>query len=52
MCTIMYVSTTKLFKLSPWFDLDLFYAKVNLVTWAFEWEKAKIIIFFLTLLQP
>ena len=31
-CSIMYVSTTKVFKLSPWFDLDPFYAKVNLVT--------------------
>ena len=30
-CSIMYGSITKMFKLSPWFDLGTFYAKVNLV---------------------
>ena len=35
----------KLFKLSPWFNLDSFYAKAYLVTQAFEWEKVKIIYF-------
>ena len=40
---------SKLFKLSPWFDLDPFYAKINLVTEAFEWEKVKIIYFLETI---
>ena len=39
----------KLFKLSPWFDLDPFYAKVSLVTMALEWEKVKIIYFLETI---
>ena len=39
----------QLYKLSPWFDLDLFYAEVNFVTEAFEWEKVKIIYFLETI---
>ena len=33
-----------------WVDLDPFYAKVKLVTYAFVWEKVKIIFFFLELI--
>ena len=34
-----------LYKSWPEVDLDLFYGKVNLVLWAFEWEKLKFFIF-------
>ena len=41
----------RLFKLWPWVDLDIFYAKVKFGDIGFVWEKVKII-FFLKLLQP
>ena len=45
----MYVSTTKIFKLSPWVDLDLFYAKVIFGYIGFYWAKVKIMYYLETI---
>ena len=45
-CSIMYGSTTKLFKLWPWVDLDLFYAKVKFGHIGFCMGKSENYLFF------
>ena len=45
-CSIMYVSTTKVFKLSPLFDLDPFYAKVKFGHIGFCMGKSENYLFF------
>ena len=45
-CSIVYVSTTKIFKLSPWVDLDPFYAKVKFGYIGFCMGKSENYLFF------
>ena len=47
-CSIMYRSTTKIFKLLPWVNLDIFYAKVKFGHIGFCMDKSEKYILFET----